>query len=408
MGILQRAFPNSTLTLNRVIWTADEVDIHHLLSCTMLRGVAVRPTPVNDRRHRQFWQAMAALGRLHGGRLQLLVGPFDIRALEAEPSLAAHVSQATLARFADAGRLSSLSSSWADQVSSLSSLTKLTLRDRDSDAGMLNTLRQLSALQSLHCQGNAMQTLLVNSIPHSWSLLTGLHISRFAAAMDLSLVEQQCPQLQALALYEAIPLRHVVLTALTSLTCQCWLPQDTDSFQCSRLGHLHVEHSAKLSMLPSTLTSLSLNYDVAWPNNYGERPRSQLPLVHIRYSPLLKDLSHIQCLVPTMHSAVATSVTSVQLKIDPQALIPPDMFRQHLGYLDTWFPHLQRVHIHLHSKSHAAKVLISAAWLPTRCRLVVTHKLKCPVHVLKSRPGCLSLPLSLRPAHEEGVNNLTM
>ena len=63
---------------------------------------------------------------------------------------------------------------------------------------MLEALRQLSALQSLHCRGTAMQMLLVNSVP-SWPLLTELLLSTFAGAPDLSLVEQQCPQLQALA-----------------------------------------------------------------------------------------------------------------------------------------------------------------------------------------------------------------
>ena len=44
-------------------------------------------------------------------------------------------------------------SSLADQVSSLSSLTKLTLRDQFSvlgEAGMLDALRQLSVLRFLH------------------------------------------------------------------------------------------------------------------------------------------------------------------------------------------------------------------------------------------------------------------
>ena len=282
------------------------------------------------------------------------------------------------------------------RLSSLSGLTRLTLGNLSRWLAHAHKLRQLSALHPLQYRGGVMQSLLLNAIPHSWTLLTELQLVPSSGATDWSLVEQQCPQVQGLAMDMAISLS---LTALTSLTCQRWLPHDTDSFQCSRLGHLHVECSAKLSMLPSTLTSLSLNYAVAWPNYYGDPMRSQQSLVHICYLPLLKDLSHIQGLVPVMYSALATSVTSVHLTIGPQALIPPDIFRQHLKYLDTWFPHLQRVHIHLQGKSQAAEVLISAAWLPTRCRLVVTHNLKCPVLVLKSRPGCLSLPLSVGPAH---------
>ena len=37
VGILQRAFPNSILKLDDVVYTTDEVDIHRLLSCTELR-----------------------------------------------------------------------------------------------------------------------------------------------------------------------------------------------------------------------------------------------------------------------------------------------------------------------------------------------------------------------------------
>ena len=84
--------------------------------------------------------------------------------LEAEPSLAAHVSQADLpwSWRADAG------SGLAGQVSSLSSLTKLTLRDQSSvlgEASMLDALRQLSGLQSLQCLDNTMQMLLINAVP---------------------------------------------------------------------------------------------------------------------------------------------------------------------------------------------------------------------------------------------------
>eukprot|EP00891_Asterochloris_glomerata_P003698 jgi/Astpho2/3698/Aster-04887 len=175
---------------------------------------------------------MAALGWQHGSRLQLQAGPGVFTMLRAEPLLAAHVSEARLPWGARAG------SSSMDQVSSLSSLTKLTLFNRDSvlgEAGKLDALRQLSALQSLDCQGDVMQTLLAKSVPRSWSLLTELQLCTFRAP-DWSLVEQQCPQLQALATHEAIPL---CLTALTSLTSHFWLPQHTDSFQCSRLSHLH-------------------------------------------------------------------------------------------------------------------------------------------------------------------------
>ena len=88
-----------------------------------LRDVTVCPTSSPSRCDRQFWQAIASLGRLHGARLQLHVPAQSFMMLEAEPSLAAHVSQAELpeSRSANAGR------NLADQVSSLSSLTKLTL-----------------------------------------------------------------------------------------------------------------------------------------------------------------------------------------------------------------------------------------------------------------------------------------
>eukprot|EP00891_Asterochloris_glomerata_P004879 jgi/Astpho2/4879/Aster-05813 len=242
VGILQRAFPNSTLRMDNVVRTADAASIHQLLNCTELRDVTICPTSKPVRRARQ-WQALAALDRLHGGRLQLRVSAHAFRMLAAEPALAAHVSQATLAWGAGAG------SSLADQVSSLSSLTKLTLRNRDSPlgaAGMLDALRQLSALQSLHCLASAMRMLLVNSVPSSWPLLTTLQLRDFICEpqpLNWSLVEQQCPQLQELTMYEAVPL---CLTALTSLTCHHWEPRDTDSLQCSWLGHLHVLWSLDL------------------------------------------------------------------------------------------------------------------------------------------------------------------
>ena len=102
-----------------------------------------------------------------------------------------------------------------DQVSSLGSITKLTLPDRVSvadagmleEAGMLDTLQQLM-LQSLCCLGNDMQMLLVHSVPSSWPLLTKLQL-RFPGrdAPNMSLVEQQCPQLQALA----VPQGHIAV-----------------------------------------------------------------------------------------------------------------------------------------------------------------------------------------------------
>ena len=86
--------------------------------------------------------------------------------LEADPTLAAHVSQAALPCSWSRAATSSL----ADQVSSLSGLTKLTLPDRGfwqdagllAEAGMLDALQQLSMLQSLCCLGDDMQTLLVH------------------------------------------------------------------------------------------------------------------------------------------------------------------------------------------------------------------------------------------------------
>ena len=118
---------------------------------------------------------------------------------------------------------------------------------------MLGGLRQLSALQSLVCMGSDLQTLLVNSVPRSWSLLIRLDVR--GDAPDWSLVEQQCPQLQALNISRAPTL---CLTALTSLTCNSWEPHDRDCLQCSRLGDLHVMYTANPNLLPSTLTSLSL------------------------------------------------------------------------------------------------------------------------------------------------------
>ena len=175
--------------------------------------------------------------------------------LEAEPSLAAHVSQA---RSANAGL--------ADQITSLSSLTKLTLYNQDSElkeAGVLDALRQLSGLQSLRCLDSVVQMLLVDSVPGSWSLLTRLEVDNSylePVSVDGSLVGQQCPQLQALAMNNF----RLCLTALTSLTCKYWKPEDRDHFQYSRLVDLHVHRRCNPNLLPSTLTSLSLHSSKWW------------------------------------------------------------------------------------------------------------------------------------------------
>ena len=177
MGVLQRVFPNCIFRLDGVVRTLSRHNIHLMLSCTELRDVTICPPYVPGRRNRQFWQAIAALGRLHGSRLQLQVlKPGAFRMLAAEPLLAAHVSQADLRCHP------AMPWNAADVASSLSSLTKLTLRDQDSvlgHAGMLDALRQLSALQCLHCPGDVMQTLLAKSVPCSWSLLTKLQLETF-------------------------------------------------------------------------------------------------------------------------------------------------------------------------------------------------------------------------------------
>ena len=179
----------------------------------------------------------------------------------------------------------------------MSSLTQLTLPIQGSvlgQAGMLDALQQLSELQSLICMGHIMQTLLVNSVPCSWSLLTKLELHTYGLEPDLidwSLLEQQCPQLQALAISRAIPL---CLTALTSVTCAVWRLQDR--FECSRLGHLHVTHRAQPNLLPSTLTSLSLRTINWWePSAFvvsfiDDHLRSAQSLGHIRL-PRLRDPS---------------------------------------------------------------------------------------------------------------------
>ena len=397
VGVLQRAFPNSALELDNVVRTADAANINRLLNCTELRNVTICPTSKPVRRAKQ-WQAIAALGRLHGGRLQLQVaGLGALLMLEAEPSLAAHILQAELpcSADADAGR------SLAEHVSSLSNLTKLTLRNQESvlgEAGMLDALRQLSGLQSLYCLPIVMRRLLVRSVPSSWPLLTELQLDCFSDGSndpDWALVEQQCPQLQALSMHKATPL---CLTALTSLTCDFWRPQDRQSFQCSRLGHLYVKCRFDLNLLPSTLTSLSLYSGPGQQLNAQHLGRQQ-SLVHICFTSPLKDLSDIQGLVSGIHPALSF-VTSVKLTIHPRALFPPDMAGQHFHHLGACFVHLQRVHIHLHGRRKSEEVLISAAWLPADCSLVVTHKLKCPVRIVKCPSGCLSLPLSSWPETE--------
>ena len=305
VGVLQRAFPNSTLKLDDVVHTSDEVDILQLLNCTELRSVTICPMPAPDGRGRQFWCAIATLG----SRLQLHVRHPGAQMLKAEPSLAAHVSQANLRCVlwpwsADAG------SGLVDEVSSLSSLTQLTLPVQGSvlgQAGMLDALRQLSVLQSLFCLGDDMQTLLVNAVPRSWSLLTQLKlIGNFTSEPDpleWSLLEQQCPRLQALAVHSAVPL---CLTTLTSLTCLDWRPQGSDRFQCSRLGDLHVKCRADPNLLPSTLTSLSLYSNAWWEpspsvvNVVDDHLRSQQSLVHMCFESL-GDALYIQELVPANH-----------------------------------------------------------------------------------------------------------
>ena len=418
VGVLQRTFPNSTLEMDDVVRTAHEHNIHDLLSCTELRSVTIRLAPEPG------GQAIATLGRLHGSRLQLQVSADAFPMLEAEAALAAHVSQAALPSLWSR----TASSSLADQVSSLSGVTKLTLPNRGfwqdagllGQAGMLDALRQLSMLQSLCCLGDDMQTLLVHSVPLSWPLLTKLQLGvSVRNSMDgrdtpnLSLAAQQCPQLRALAVKKATLL---CLTALTSLTCPFWEPRDTDSFQCSQLVHLHVLISANLNLLPSTLTSLSLDPmpSRSWVlvDHQDQHLSGQQSLVHIRFTSHLPDLSDIQGLVPATHPLLAPSVTSVELTFGPEAFIPPDIggsvAQQHFRHLDAWFPYLQRVHVHLQDRhrisyqpqQQQAEVLISAAWLPAHCRLVVTHKLSRPVRIVNCPSDRLSLPLSSRLALE--------
>ena len=162
VGVLQRAFPNSTLKLDNVVCTASEHDIHHLLSCTELRDVTICPTIMLGESYRQLWSAIASLGRLHGGRLQLQVaGPDAFRMLKAEPSLAAHVSQAALpwGWIADAG------SGLAGQVSSFTCLTKLTLRNRTRCWG-----KQACWTPCSSCQGCSPCSAWATTCRRCWSI----------------------------------------------------------------------------------------------------------------------------------------------------------------------------------------------------------------------------------------------
>ncbi len=121
--------------------------------------------------------------------------------------------------------------------------------------------------------------------------------------------------------------------------------------------------------------------------------------MHICFTSQLQGLSSIRDLVQANeHPVLATSVTSVKITIELEAYIPPDMKGQHFYHLGAWFTHLQRVHIHLYGWLAEGEPLISAAWLPAHCRLVVTHNLlKGLIRVVHGPPGCLSLPLSSRP-----------
>ena len=116
----------------------------------------------------------------------------------------------------------------------------------------------------------------------------------------------------------------------------------------------------------------------------------------------IQDLLDIEDLLPTSNP-VLRSVTFLELTIHPLAFLQ-DMDWQQLQHLGAWLPRLQRLHIHLSCRSRRPEeeVLISAAWLPVHCRLVVTHQLTCPVHIVKCPSGCLSLPLNeLRPTRRE-------
>ena len=58
--------PLSTLELDGVVHTADEVATLHLLSCTELRGVTISPMFMLNGHGRHFMQAIATLGRWAG------------------------------------------------------------------------------------------------------------------------------------------------------------------------------------------------------------------------------------------------------------------------------------------------------------------------------------------------------
>ena len=177
-----------------------------------------------------------------------------------------------------------------------------------------------------------------------------------------------------------------------------------NGFQCSRLGHLHVRGPASANLLPSTLTSLtmdSIGKSAVMGDVQDQHLRSQPSLVHICFTSQLVNLSQVKRLVSGVHH-VLHSVPSLELTIQPQAFILPDMdgimTGQYFSRLGAWFPSLQRLHIHLQGRQQAKEVLIAAAWLPAHCRLVVTHELTCPVHIVKCPSGCLSLHLSSHPA----------
>ena len=143
-----------------------------------------------------------------------------------------------------------------------------------------------------------------------------------------------------------------------------------------------------------------------WSRIVDDHLRSPQSLVHMCFKTCVQDLLGIRKLLLASHPVLATSVTSVELTIHPRAFFPPDMddsmAGQHFHHLWAWFTTLQHVHIHLHCSGRQLEeaVLISAAWLPAHCRLVVTHKRTCSVHVVKCPSGCLSLSLSSCPAQK--------
>ena len=118
--------------------------------------------------------------------------------------------------------------------------------------------------------------------------------------------------------------------------------------------------------------------------------------------PHLWDPSDIPELLAANHP-VLISVTSVELTVHPDAFRTHKHVQQFHHLCSCTLPHLQCVHIHLsckYGRQLMEEVLVSAAWLPAQSRLVVTHQLTCPVRIVKCPSGCLSLPLSPRPADE--------